>query len=468
MIELSIEEVATLLGLAHHQRVGPNERFDETFPEVSIDSRCIQPGDCFVAIKGKHFDGHDFVEEALRKGAAVVIHSRPHDRSQPQGQVFLKVDETTASLQTLARYTRKKWSRPLIAITGSVGKTTAKEFAASLLSRKFEVFKSPGNFNNEIGVPLSLLKIRPSHQIAVLELGMNHPGEIRTLSKICAPDAALLTNVEAAHLEFFSDLNQIAEAKGEILESLGATGQLFFNADDPRISRLALLYPGEKISFGLETEADVRIVSFRFDSLREMQLKVDLRGQHFSAVVPFAGKHFLYSIGAAVAIASSFGLSPQEIAQGVTRLKPAAGRGRVIESQGVTLWDDSYNSNPRALAVLLETVAQLQGFQRKILVLGEMLELGPSAPEFHRQAGRLAAETAPALLVTVGENGRHLAEGATKNGLAAGKVCQFQDSSQAAEFLLDQIRPGDLLLVKGSRGVRMDRVIQRIEEDQKI
>lgn len=468
MIELTVAEVATLLGVSRQDRKGTQARFEKRLPSVSIDSRRIRPGQCFVAIKGERFDGHDFVDEALRKGAAVVIHSRPREPFPLDDQVFLRVDDTTGSLQILGQSVRRKWGKPLVAVTGSVGKTTAKEFAAALLGQKFQVFKSEGNLNNEIGVPLSLLEIEESHGIAVLELGMSHPGEIRALSRICAPEAAILTNVAAVHLEFFSNIDEIAEAKGEVLESLDPEGQLFFNADDPRVFRLALRHPGKRISFGLEAEADVRIISFSFDSPGAMRFEIDLLGQRFRSAVPFAGKHFLYHIAAGAAAASGFGVSREEIAEGLSLLRPVAMRGRVIESEGVTVWDDSYNSSPQALAAILETAAQLQGFHRKIFVLGEMLELGPRSPEFHRQAGRRAAQEDPALLVTVGKNARHLAQSATDCGFPGQRVHQFQDSTQAAEFIADQIRPGDLLVVKGSRGTRMDRVVQRITEGQKV
>ena len=466
MIELTVPEVAELLGLSPQRNAGRKARPAERFPCVSTDSRRIQPGQCFIALKGDRFDGHGFIDEALRKGARVVIHSRPFEGPVHGDRVFLKVPDTTSALQMLAHYARKKWSKQLIAITGSVGKTTTKEFVATLLRQSFQVFQSYGNWNNEIGVPLSLLEITPQHEIAVLELGMNHPGETRALAKLCQPDAALLTNVAAVHLEFFSSVDEIAEAKGEILESLHSKGRLFFNADDPRIVRLATRHEGEKISFGLK-EGAIRIVDFSFQSQREMRFEAEISGQRFQATVPFVGRHFLYSIAAAIAVASTFGISHQQLLEGIVGLKPVAMRGRVFECEGITVWDDSYNSNPHALSSILESAARLNEFERKILALGEMLELGPTAAELHHQAGWLVAEMQPALLVTVGENAFHFGEGAREKGYPPRQIHHFQDSRQAAHFLSGEVCPGDFLLVKGSREVRMERVVERIKEGKK-
>ena len=466
MIELTLAEVTELLGLTQPPQPVLNGRAARPFPSLSSDSRTIEPGQCFIALKGARFDGHNFIEKALSKGARIVIHSRPLEGSPHGDRLLLKVPDTTAALQILAHYVRRKWGRPLIAITGSVGKTTTKEFAATLLEQNFKVFKSYGNRNNEIGVPLSLLEITGEHEIAVLELGMNHSGETRALGRLCGPDAALLANVAAVHLEFFSSVDEIAEAKGEILESLDPQGQLFFNADDPRTVRLAARHPGEKISFGLEKEADIRVLDFSFRSLEEMHFEVQIRGQHFAAAVPFIGKHFLYGIAAAIAVASSFGVSPRQLVAALATLKPVAMRGRIFQCQGVTIWDDSYNSSPHALSSILESVARLNGFERKILALGEMLELGPTAPELHRQAGWLVAKMQPALLVTVGDNGFYFGEGAKERGYPSQQICHFQDSAGAGEFLAGETRGGDFLLVKGSRGVALEGVVERIKEER--
>ena len=304
--------------------------------------------------------------------------------------------------------------------------------------------------------------------MALLELGMNHAGEIRALTKICNPDSALLTNVAAVHLEFFSDLDAIASAKGEILEGLPQEGKFFFNADDSWLSRLASHFSGQKVSFGLENEAGVRVSDYRLEGLREMSFVIDARGECFTAAVPFVGKHFLYNIAAAVAVAVSFGLTREEICEGIPKLEVPAMRGQVHQVGGeegdpITLWDDSYNSNPQGLHVVLETVGQLSGFPRKILALGQMLELGSSSPELHRQAGQQVAQCKADLLVTVGKDGLYIGQGAKEKGFPPEKITHFENSQEAAEFLVKELGPGEFLLVKGSRGTRMDRIIREIE-----
>ncbi len=468
MIELSVAEVVEAIKACPKGKDPSHIR--SPFPAVSIDSRTIQAGECFIAVTGQQFNGHDFVEEALKKGASTVIFSENSvDFSHWRDRIFLQVEDPEVALQALAHHVRKKWGKPLLAISGSIGKTTTREFIATLLSQKFKVVQSPGNLNNQIGVSLSLLQLMEEHQLALVELGMNHPGEIGALTKICNPDSALLTNVAAVHLEFFPDLDAIASAKGEILEGLSREGKFFFNADDFRLCRLASHFSGEKVSFGLENEAGVRISDCKLDGLREMSFHIDACGECFTAAVPFVGKHLLYNIAAAVAVAVSFGLTREEICQGIPRLKVPSMRGQVHQVGGdkggpITLWDDSYNSNPQALQMVLETVGQLSGFPRKILALGQMLELGSSSPELHRQAGQQVARCKADLLVTVGEDGLYIGQGAKEKGFPPEKITHFEDSQEAAGFLVKEVGPGEFLLVKGSRGTRMDRIIREIEE----
>lgn len=495
MIKLTIAEVTNVIGAQSPDTISQEPLPLSAFPSVSIDSRTLSPGECFIAIQGDQFDGHNFIEAALHKEASVVIHSMPLSSclhtSQGRGTaqpalandssngstrrqpLFLQVSDTTVALQTLAQYVRKKWGNRVLAITGSMGKTTVREFTFTLLSQMFDVFQSPGNFNNEIGLPLSLLDLKEHNKIAVLELGMNHAGEIRALGKICTPDTVLITNVAPVHLKFFSSVDEIGAAKGEILECLPAAGLLFFNADDPRVCELARRHPGKKISFGLEDKADVRISNFEIQTLQDMEFEVVAWGERFAASVPFAGQHFLYNLAAAVAVALSFGLSQQQVLEGISRLEPPLMRGRTLEmakstTPPVTIWDDSYNSNPNALKAVLDTIKRLKGFHHKILALGEMLELGSTAPELHRQAGQEVAHSGVDLLVTVGKNGLYIQEGAQAEGFLSNKTVHCESAEQAAEFLATRIESGDLLVVKGSRGVQMEKIVQRIQEKQTV
>jgi UDP-N-acetylmuramoyl-tripeptide--D-alanyl-D-alanine ligase len=467
LIPITLEEASRVLdgGLsaaADGDRLRP-------LPEVSIDTRSLEPGQCFFAIKGPHFDGHRFVPEALSKGAGVIVHSEPLAHPDRDDVAYLQVADTTAALQILGHYTRRKWNGTLLGITGSAGKTTTRHFVAAILGERFRVFESPGNLNNEYGVPLSLLRLRPEDEMAVLELGMNHAGEIRRLSRICAPDAALFTNVAPVHLEFFPDLQGIADAKAELLEHLAPAGSVFYNADDPLLCEASNRHPGRKISFGFSEGATVRITGFRIHSLQGMSFEVSANASLLSCTVPFAGRHYLYNLTAAIAAGLAFGLPAPEVQRAVANLKPLAMRGRILElsdKQGstITLWDDSYNSNPYALESVLHTLSRLEGFERRILALGDMLELGKQAPQLHVEAGKQAAAAHPDLLILVGAHAGSLRQGAESAGMPPERVHCFEDSQAAAGFLAGEVRGGDLLLVKGSRGVRMDRVVERVEE----
>jgi UDP-N-acetylmuramoyl-tripeptide--D-alanyl-D-alanine ligase len=440
-------------------------------PEVSIDSRKLKPGQCFFAIKGPNFDGHRFITEVMNKGARVIVHSEPFDYPVKSDLAFLQVQDTTVALQILAHYARRKWNRTLLGITGSAGKTTTRHFVAGILGTKFRVFESPGNLNNEIGVPLSLLQLQPEDEMAVLELGMNHAGEMRRLSRICAPDAALFTNIAAVHLEFFPDLEAIAEAKAELLEHLSPSGSVFYNADDPFLCEISRRHPGPRISFGFSETADVRVNSFRIQSLREMTFQLSGNSSSLSCAVPFAGRHFLYNLTAAITAGLFLGLSMEEVRQAVANLRPLPMRGRILElgkeESAILVWDDSYNSNPYALESVLHTFSQLEGFHRKIVVLGDMLELGERAEHFHFEGGRQAASMSPDMLILAGAFAGSFRQGAAAAGLPGDRVHCFEDSQAASEFVATGVRKGDLVLVKGSRGVRMDRVVQRIEEHYK-
>ena len=468
MIELTVDEVVHTL----NARIRGRKRFLEQFPSISTDSRTLEPGQCFLAIKGPHFDGNNFLRQALEKGASAIIHSRDL-KTLPDctNCVFLQVEDTTNALQVLAHYVRQKWGGLLLAISGSMGKTTTRHFATKILSQRFRVLQSPGNLNNKIGVPLSLLKLRPNHEMALLELGMSGSGEIRNLTRICSPNHVLLTNVAPVHLETLSNLEEIAAAKGEILENLPSSGIFFFNADDVRLSHLAKNHPGKKISFGLSHRAEVRISGYEFEQLQKTHFTLEVHGERLNFTVPFVGKHLLYDLVAALAIALNFNLTHGEMLKGIEKLTIPPMRGQILQIQKpgkpcITLWDDSYNSNPEALRMVLDTFAQLQGFQRKVLALGEMLELGPDSVDFHQNSGAHVAQCRPNLLITVGAGGSYISQGAQKKSLSSHQIRHFENSDRAADFLVRELTWGDLLLVKGSRSVKMNHIIEKILQEK--
>jgi UDP-N-acetylmuramoyl-tripeptide--D-alanyl-D-alanine ligase len=460
VIEMSLGEVANAVGGSLHGSSPPSQLAPDS---VSIDTRTLRPGEMFVAIRGDRFDGHDFIQEALGKGAALMLTSKTdpgwNDSMQP-GCNLIVVPDTLAALQQLASHARRKWGRPLLAVSGSMGKTTTRHFAARLLSEKFRVLETPGNLNNEIGLPLSLLGLKAGHDLAVLELGMNRAGEIRRLGAICAPTAALLTNIAPVHLEFFDGVDDIAKAKGEILESLSEDGVFFFNCDDARLVRLADAFEGKRISFGFSKQAAVGVERFQFRDLGSTEVTLRTWAGPLQGMVPFAGRHFLYNLAAAVAVALEFGVSADRIENAMPALAPLEGRGRLLNGPGFDVWDDCYNSNPAAVESLLETLGLIERKGRILLALGDMLELGKQAEEMHRDAGRRISSTRIDLLIAVGSMARHIAEGARMRGFPEDRVLEFETSQDSAARIRSLLQPGDLLVVKGSRGVRMEKIVE--------
>jgi UDP-N-acetylmuramoyl-tripeptide--D-alanyl-D-alanine ligase len=432
---------------------------------IVIDSRTVEAGDCFIAIKGERFDGHDFVPEVLSRGAGSLVVSRDLSESPERGAtVVVLVDDTTLALQDVARDVRRRSGASVVAITGSAGKTTTKEVAAEFLASRHRVFRNKGNLNNHIGLPLSLLELRARPEIAVVELGMNHPGEIRTLVDIAEPDVRVWTNVGDAHLGFFESADAIADAKAEILEGADADDVLVANANDPRIMSRAAWFLGQVVTFGIETAADVRASQVEHRGLAGTSAELSTPAGRATLVTPLLGLGNLSNVLAATAVAIQFDIPVSEIVEAAARLRPASHRGELLRLPGgVTLIDDSYNSSPAALRQALHTVAAAAGCARKVAVLGEMLELGAHAEALHREAGRSAAQAGLDLLVTVGgAAARALAAGAVAAGMPAGAVASVATREEAVEIALARVRPGDLVLVKGSRGIGTDLVVARL------
>jgi UDP-N-acetylmuramoyl-tripeptide--D-alanyl-D-alanine ligase len=446
--------------------------------EVVIDSREAGPRDLFVAIKGPRFDGHDFVADVLARGAAAAIVEEARlrqgsggarrsvesaDAARPAG-ALIEVGDTVKALQDLAHAVRMASGTRVIAITGSAGKTTTKETIAAFLERRNTVVKNKGNLNNHIGLPLSLMQVRTAPDVAVMELGMNHAGEISTLVAIAEPDVRVWTNVGDAHLGFFASPDAIADAKAEILERARASTVLVCNADDPRVMARARGFAGRTITFGVSEPADVRAVSVDDRGLSGVRARVTTPAGEVVLESPLLGRGNLSNLLAATAVAIDSGIALGEIAEAATHLRPAARRGAVLRlPNGVTVVDDSYNSSPAALATALGVIKSESGATRKIAVLGEMLELGDHSARLHAESGRLAAHSGIGQLYAIGgPAARELAAAAIDAGMPAAAVTWFASSEQAAPVIAGAVRPGDLVLVKGSRGIRTDAVADRI------
>jgi UDP-N-acetylmuramoyl-tripeptide--D-alanyl-D-alanine ligase len=421
---------------------------------VSIDSRTLGPGELFVAVAGPRFDGHDFVAAAVERGAAAALVARP--AAAPAGLPHVVVGDTTRALAELARHVRLASGVKVGAITGSAGKTTTKEMLAALLASAGPTLKTEGNLNNQYGLPLTLLRLRPEHRYAALELGMSAPGELRALSGIAAPDVAAITMVGSAHLEFFRDVDQIAEAKAEILDGLGPAGIAVLNRDDARVRRVGERFPGRVLWFGQDRGCDASFENWR-GTIHGMRFDLRLGGEVHDVALALAGRHNVANFVAAALCAHALGLAPAQVASAASGLGPARRRGEVLSlGSGVTLLDDSYNANPEAVAAAVAALG-LAAKGRRVAFLGDMLELGADAAAIHETTAEAAAKGLD-VLVAAGAQAARMAAGAARAGLAASAIHAFPDSAAAAAAAPSLVRPGDAVLVKGSRGSRMDVV----------
>ena len=460
MAELRLDEIARRMGGRIIQG-DPSARFSA----FNIDSRLSRPGELFFAVVAKR-NGHDFVPDAFAKGARGAVVSQD---IAPIGPVLalVRVPDTVAALQTLARSVLDEHAPKVIGITGSIGKTTTKEFTADLLASRFRVLKSEGNFNNHLGLALSLLKLEPGHQAAVLEMGTSAPGELRALTRIAPPDIAVITNINPVHLEFFHSLEAVASAKKEILDGAKADATAVFNGDDPLVQKIGRDWSGRRFTFGFSRVCDVRASAVRELGTDGMTFELQLEGKVKRVRFPFFYKEYLSNLLAAVGASHAFSLPFETIVDGIPRLTPFSGRGQLIRlGRNIRLIDDSYNSNPKALEAALKGLASLPA-SRRVAVLADMLELGPTEADFHRQAGRQVAENGWNLLLAVGPLARYIAEGAAAAGLPKDRILVFSASDEAAARISALVEDGDLILVKGSHGMKTERVVERLKDDFK-
>jgi UDP-N-acetylmuramoyl-tripeptide--D-alanyl-D-alanine ligase len=411
----------------------------------SVDTRTQNAGDVYFALRGPNYDGHNFIAAALEKGAAAVVVERHRGAANE-----LLVDDSQKALEDLGAWARLNWGGEVIGVTGSAGKTTTKDAIAHLLAAEMPVGKTVGNFNNHVGVPLSILRLPDHCRAAVLEIGMNHAGEIRELAAIAKPQIGVVTNVGYAHVEFFESIEGVAAAKRELIESLPGDGVAVLNADDPRVARFADAHPGRTVTFGFAETADVRAQSMQAtaDGARFRALGVDFE-------TGLTGAHAVSNLLAAIAVAREFGIAPERLREPVRTFTVGKMRGERMEHNGITIWNDCYNANPEAVESMIGVLTQTPA-ARRIAVLGEMLELGQASDALHRQVGRFAAEHGIDLVIGVHGSARALVD-------AAGAAARFfEEPAAAGDFVRSIARPGDAILFKGSRGVRMELALERV------
>jgi UDP-N-acetylmuramoyl-tripeptide--D-alanyl-D-alanine ligase len=425
----------------------------------SIDSRTLNPGDLFIAIAGERFDGHNYVQAALEKGAvgAIVEAGKHAGDDSPQ---LLQVEDSLKALQLLGAAARRLWGKPLLAVTGSAGKTTTKEILAHILSTRFRVMKSSGNLNNHIGLPLQLLKLEAEHDLGVVEMGMNHAGEIRALGELAHHDLAVVTVVAPVHLEFFGSLAEIARAKYEIIETLHPGGVAVLNADDDYVCQFGRDFKGKVVRFGIKRSADVSAQKIKLNGAEGSTFELTVGSVGEPVTFPLVGEHNIYNALAAAAAAMERGISPSQAAAALSSVAPPDKRGQVLNLHGATIINDSYNSNPRALQAMIDTLASMKA-ERRILVVGEMLELGPTAEALHRECGKHAADKKIDMVIGVRGMARAVAEAACGSGTQA----QFVETpEQAGEWLARNLRQGDAVLLKASRGVKLERALEMLQD----
>ena len=449
MIRMDVRTVAEITG-GHLMQNGASVEFQG----ISTDSRTLQPGELFIPLRGEHFDGHDYLTQAIKRGAAACL------SEEMIGGLLVpvvKVKDTLKALGDLAAAVRRQFSGPVFGITGTSGKTTCKEMLASILTSLGPGLKSAGNYNNLIGVPLTLFGLQPQHQWAVVEMGMSARGEIARLAEIARPNIGLITNIGAGHLENFDGLSGVARAKGELFISLPPDGIALINVDDEEVRILPVANSVRRVTFGFNRNADVRATNITVHN-GSVSFNLIIAGAARRVILPLPGRHNVANALAAAAAATVTGLSMQAIVAGLESFQPCPGRMELIELPGdVVVLEDSYNANPLSVHAALDALHDLGSPGRRIAVLADMLELGPSAPELHQQIGAIIPERAD-WLFTYGSLAEEIARGARDAGLEDDRIFSAVNHDELIEHLLGLLESGDRVLIKGSRGMRMEKV----------
>jgi UDP-N-acetylmuramoyl-tripeptide--D-alanyl-D-alanine ligase len=427
---------------------------------VSTDSRSVRPGEVFFALRGETFDGHAFLDAAFERGALCAVVDRAGASAARGGRPVIVVEDTTKAYGELAHAYRKRFQIPFIAVAGSNGKTTTKEMITAVLKTKHTVLSTEGNLNNHIGVPQTLLRLEPRHTMAVVEVGTNHFGEIGYLSRILEPTHGIITNVGHEHMEYFGDMNGVARAEGELFSSLGDHGVGYVNADDQLlVAQAAALRT--KVTYGFsDPAADIRGTALSVDAQGRASFSVGSRGASFDVRLGVPGKHMMANGLAAAAVGLSHGIDGKEIGRALGQFAAVSKRMQILSAGGVTIVNDCYNANPDSVRSALETVSLMACGGKKIIVLGDMLELGAASPEEHRKIGREVSRLQFGYLLTFGPAAAAVSEAAT-----AAFNRHFQEKGELAEALRSLLAPGDLVLVKGSRGMKMEEIVSFVQQN---
>lgn len=437
------------------------------YPGISTDSRSIRPGEFFWALKGERFDGHDFLREVRDKGASGVVIER--GRAVPEmneAMVIIEVDDTLWALGECAAHYRRLYDIPIVAVTGSNGKTTTKEMIVSTLSTKRQVLKTKGNLNNLIGLPLSLLNLSPKHDVGVVELGMNRRGEIARLTEIVNPAVGVITNIGPVHLEYLKSVEAVAEAKGELFQKMSSQSTAVINNDDPMVEKMSRDFPGEKVTFGMKHPADVGAENIKSMGFEGITFDLRIREKTFPIYFPMIGEHNIMNALAAAAAVMAVGEDPEMIVRGLEHFTNLSLRQEVVTvGDTITLINDAYNANPISMQTALKTFSQLKGSASGIVVLGDMLELGGWSIRLHRELGKQVAQSGINHLLLLGNYASAVREGAIAGGISPECIVIGQDHQQLADILEGLLNQGDWVLVKGSRKMEMEKIVKNFIKD---
>jgi UDP-N-acetylmuramoyl-tripeptide--D-alanyl-D-alanine ligase len=461
---LTIEEVLKATGGKLLQGKG-----NAFFQGISTDSRTVAEGELFIALKGSQFDGHHYALEALQKkaGGVLIEEDKVGDIrwNGYRSRAVITVKDTLSALGDMARDWRRKYGTPVVALTGSNGKTTTKEMVAACLETTFPILKTKGNLNNLIGVPLTLLTLTEKERVAVLEMGMNVPGEIRRLTEMAEPDVGLITNIQKVHLEGVGSLERLKEEKGELFRRMRRDGTILVNQDDPRVIDLASDYPGQKITFGIEHPAEVMAKEIRLRGAEGTSFTLILEGEVMEIRLRLLGRHFVSNALSAIAVACLFGVEVKQAKEAMENLPPFPMRMEVVPLKGgKTLINDAYNANPYSMELALETLVEVKGKGRAIAVLGDMLELGNFTMEAHQRIGQKVRELSIDFLFALGEEAPIVVESAIRHGFPMERARVVESHSESISLLRQMIQNGDWILVKGSRRMAMEKIVEGLTE----
>ncbi len=461
---LTVEEVLRATGGKLLQ--GEGKAF---FQGISTDSRMIGEGELFIALKGPRFDGHHFALKALEKKAGGVVIEEDKARDirwngyRPKAVIAVK--DTLRALGDLARERRRKYRTPVVALTGSNGKTTTKEMISACLETTFPILKTKENLNNLIGLPLTLLNLTEKERVVILEMGMNVPGEIRRLTEIAEPDVGLITNIQIVHLEGMGSLERVKEEKGELFRRMRRDGTILVNQNDPHVIDLASEFSGQKITYGIEKSADVMAKEIQLRGVEGTSFKLILEGEESEVILPLLGRHFVPDALCAIAVASLFGIELEKSKEALEHFQPFQMRMEIIYLEGgKILINDAYNANPRSMELALETLAEVKGKGKAIAVLGDMMELGDFTEEAHRQIGEKVKELSIDLLIAMGEKAPLVVESAIRHGYETKRTRVVESHSEATSILKEVVKEGDWILVKGSRRMAMEKIVESLIE----